>query len=143
MDTKPVIYTREYVLAELKSMLEVLANDSKIVYIGELIEPRPYSKQRFSEWQHDFAGDKEISESIEKIKGTLETRAVVGGLKNTLSANMTKFHLINNFDWKEKTETDITTGGEKLNTEVNPAFIAATAAGVKAFEEAAKKSLLD
>lgn len=112
MKTKPTTYTEEYVKQELDLMLKTLRDRSEVVYLGELIEPRPYSVQRFSEWKDMTPG---ISESIQKIKNILETRAVVGGLKNQLSANMTKFHLINNFSWQDKTETDITTGGKELN----------------------------
>lgn len=111
MKTKPVQYTEEYVLDEVKEILAILLLEKDTVFIGELIEERPYSIQRFSEWSK-MGG--EISETIEKIKNILETRAVVGGLKNKLSANMTKFHLINNFDWKDKTETDHTTKGDKI-----------------------------
>lgn len=38
------------------------------------------------------------------------------GCFDKLNASMTKFTLINNHNWKEKSESDITTGGEKINT---------------------------
>jgi len=115
METKPVIYTPEFVLAEMQDIYQKLASNSNIIYIGEIITNKPYSLQRFSEWRNAFKTDDEISETIQKIKGILETRAVVGGLKGTLNSSMTKFHLINNFDWTEKSEVDHTTGGEKIS----------------------------
>lgn len=104
MITKPTIYTEEFVYGEVSSMLEELSKDKNIVYIGELFESRPYTTHRFPEWDHQFGG--RISETIRKIKDTLESRAATGGLKNKLNANITKFHLINNYDWKDKTEVD-------------------------------------
>src|SRR6266436_5355530 len=103
MVTKPTIYTEEFVLGEVTSMLDILLKDKGIVYIGELFEPRPYTTHRFPEWDHQFGG--EISETIRRIKNILESRAATGGLKNKLNANITKFHLINNYDWKDKTES--------------------------------------
>ncbi len=111
MKTKPTTYTEEYVLEEVESILKVLKADKKVVYLGELLSEKPYSMQRISEWK-DM--NPEISETIGKIKDILQTRAVVGGLKSELNSGITKFHLINNFDWKDKTEQDITTGGETL-----------------------------
>jgi hypothetical protein len=108
---RPVTYTDEFILDEVTGLLSALTDNSEIIFLGELITDKPYSMQRISEW--DKKGG-EISETIEKIKDILQTRAVVGGLKEQLSSNMTKFHLINNFNWKDKNETDITTGGEKL-----------------------------
>ncbi len=143
MVTKPVIYTAEFVLSELQSMLKSLAENSKIVYIGELIEPKPYSYKRFCEWAQTYKENDEITGTIDKIKGTLLNRAVTGGLKNELNSGMTKFHLINNFDWRDKTETDITTAGEKLNTDLTPAMLAANAAAAKAYEKAMKDSLME
>lgn len=112
MKTKPKIYTEEYVKEEVDVLLRSLKENPDICYLGELIQDRPYSMQRISEWNNEFTG--EISETIGKIKDILQTRAVVGGLKNNLNASITKFHLINNFDWKDKTETDITSGGETI-----------------------------
>lgn len=111
MITKPTIYTEEFIKNEIDELRSLLLGDKEIVYLGELIETKPYSMQRFSEWAKI---EGEISETIAKIKDILQTRAVSGGLKNKLNASITKFHLINNYDWKEKTETDLTTGGQPL-----------------------------
>mgnify|MGYP001581891490 CR=1 FL=1 len=116
MNTKPTQYTEEYVLDELKELLGIILVDKSIVYLGQLIEEKPYSMQRFSEW--NGIDNKEISETIQKIKDILQTRAVVGGLKNQLSANITKFHLINNFDWSDKTEQDLKVSGGLSLTEL-------------------------
>ena len=46
-----------------------------------------------------------------KIGEILETRVVVGGMKNKLSANMVKFHLMNNYNWKDSTKRSIMSWG--------------------------------
>lgn len=106
--TKPTTYTRKFVLHEVSEMLAELHEDKSIVYKGELFETRPYSYKRLSEWASQFKDDPEISDSLKKIDETLETRAVVGGLKNKLNASILKFHLINNYNWAEKSEVATT-----------------------------------
>ena len=111
MITKPKKYTNKWVLNEVKELHATLIANPEIIFLGELFEKKPYSLQRFSEW-NKLGG--EISETIEIMKTNLLTRAVVGGLKNKLNASITKFHLTNNFNWRDKTETDMTTQGEKI-----------------------------
>jgi hypothetical protein len=109
MITKPKIYTREYVLEEVKDLLSKLVSHSDYVFKGELIDDKPYSRQRLSEWAKLFSTDEEISDTIQKVDEILETRAISGGLRNKLSANMVKFHLMNNYNWKDKTSLEQTT----------------------------------
>lgn len=99
-------------------MLKDLAEDSDIIYIGQLCEKRPYDQNRFGEWKNAFKDNEEISGTIAKIKGILETRAVVGGLQSKLSPVMTKFHLINNFAWKDQQNHDHTTNGKDMPTPI-------------------------
>ena len=114
------IYTEEFVTSESKELLNKLYADESIIFLGQLIDDKPYAMQRISEW-HKMGGI--ISETIEKMKDILQTRAVVGGLKNKLNSSITKFHLINNFDWKEKNETDLTTNGKDLPTPIIPLHV--------------------
>ena len=106
MKTKPKIYTQEFVRKEVKKLLAELKNNPNIIYSGELIAPKNYSVQRFSEWDNEFKNDKQISETIKKIREILETRVNVGGLRNKLNASIVKFNLINNYNWKEKAEIE-------------------------------------
>lgn len=114
MITKPEKYTREFVSSELDNMLSELIEDNSIVILGELFMRRNYSLQRFSEWEDKFKDDDMISESIKKIKSILETRLNLGGLRGELNPTMTIFNLKNNYGWRDKTETDITSGGDKI-----------------------------
>jgi hypothetical protein len=113
METKPVIYTEEFVKNEL-SKLEEQAENPEVLVIGELFENKSYSQQRFCEWAIDFKNCQEISESIKRIKQKFENRINTGALKGKLNATMAIFNLKNNYDWRDKNETDITSGGDKI-----------------------------
>jgi hypothetical protein len=114
MKTKPTTYTEEFVKNELENLLKETMENKELVVMGELFEGKDYSQERFSEWAKNFKDNEEISQSIKKIKNIFENRVNVGGLKNKLNATMAIFNLKNNYGWKDKTESDITTGGEKI-----------------------------
>lgn len=117
MITKPTIYTAEFVEKELEEIERIIDENKDIIVLGEVILSRGYSPQRFSEWEAKF-DEKEypvISESIKRVKAMLETRLNLGGLTGQLNPTLTIFNLKNNYGWKDKTETDITSGGDKLN----------------------------
>lgn len=113
--TRPIIYTEEFVKNEVEKILEEAMENKELTVLGEIFENKAYSSQRFSEWAEKFKNNDEISESIKKIKDLFENRVNVGGLKNKLNPTMTIFNLKNNYGWKDKNETDITTKGESLN----------------------------
>lgn len=112
MKTKPEKYTQEFVAAELQAMIQELEDNPAVVILGELFATRDYSPQRFSEWEEKFQDDEEISESIKRIKSTLEARLNLGGLKGILNPTMTIFNLKNNYGWRDKTEVDSTIKGD-------------------------------
>ena len=99
-------YTAEFVLEEMKSLLTMIRSNPEIVYIWELFDNKPYSRQRFSEWVKTYSDNEEINEISDTIKELLETRVVKGAMTNKLNWTMTIFHLKNNYDWKDKTEVD-------------------------------------
>jgi len=109
MKTNTTIYTEEFVLKELKKLLEELQNNKNFVYLGQLFIKKRYSRQRYSEWIKKYWHNEEIVEISDTIKNILETRINVWGLVNQLNASLVKFNLINNFDWKDKQEIDQTT----------------------------------
>ncbi len=102
MITKPTIYTPEFVLVEVNSILTEIQSDSEIFYLWQVFEKRRYSQQRYSEWKKEHDGNEEISEAIKKIKEILETRVVVWAMKKELHVTMTIFHLKNNYKWTDK-----------------------------------------
>ena len=99
-------YTAEFVLEEMKSMVNLIKGNPDIVYIWELFDNKSYSRQRFSEWVKTYSDNEEIKEISDTIKELLETRAVKGAMTNKLNGTMTIFHLKNNYDWKDKSEVD-------------------------------------
>ena len=116
MLTKPEIYTQDFVLQELQGFLTELTENPEIIFKGELFLSKDYSYQRFSEWATKYKENKEIMDTIGKINEILESRAVVGGLTSKYNPTITKFHLINNYDWRDKSETDITTKGKEIGS---------------------------
>lgn len=123
MITKPTIYTEEFVLEEVTKLLQDLLADKEVVYLGELFEARPYSRKRFSEWAKAFVDNIEISDTIARIQDILESRVNTGGLRKGLDSGMVKFNLINNYNWKDKSEVDQNVkGGLNLNLETKAAI---------------------
>ena len=114
MITKPEIYTEEYVKEQLSYILDTILSNKDIIYIGEIFEDLPYSRQRYSEWAKKFENIIEISDTIKRIDDILESRVNVAGLKGKSNPTMTIFNLKNNYGWKDQTETDITSKGEKI-----------------------------
>lgn len=111
METKPEIYTKDFVAKELGKMLNDVLTNKEICYIGELFENKEYTRQRFSEWEEKFKYDDEISDTIKRIREILETRVNIGGLKQKLNPTMVIFNLKNNYKWKDTT----TWAGDKEN----------------------------
>lgn len=114
MITKPIIYTEEFVMQELQNILDFVLENKEILYLGEIFEEKQYSRQRYSEWAKDFRENDKISDTIKRIDDILESRVNVAGLKGKANPTMVIFNLKNNYDWKDKNETDITTGGQPI-----------------------------
>ncbi len=108
MKTNTKIYTAEFVLKELQSMLDMLKEDKDIIYLWELFEDKNYSRQRFSEWLTEYKDNQEVQIISDTIKEILETRAVKWAITNKLNPTFTIFHIKNNYKetWKEKIEVD-------------------------------------
>lgn len=106
MITKPTTYTEEFVLREVREILNTIQNDLSIFYLWQVFEKRDYSQQRYSEWRKDYKGNQEISEAMVRIWEILETRVVVGAMKRELHPTITVFHLKNNYKWSDKMEID-------------------------------------
>lgn len=134
MITKPKIYTRDFVLKEVTDILNEIREDKDIFFLGQVFEKKNYSIKRYSEWRKEYSKDEEISETIEKISDTLESRVVTGAMKKSLHVTMAIFHLKNNFKWTDKVEIN-QKGGHPLPILWNPD-------GTSILEEIQKKELL-
>lgn len=60
----------------------------------------------------------EFFDTIKRAKLRCENWVEKGLLKNKVNATAGIFNLKNNYGWKDKTETDITTDGDKIETGV-------------------------
>ena len=111
-------YTLGFVQDELRNLLKKLIEDETIVYIGELFLDTDYPREYFSRWHEKYEDDEVVCHTIKKILNILETRVAKGAIYDQFNASFTKFHLINNFHWKDKTEQEITLPDNKLTIEV-------------------------
>lgn len=119
MITKPTKYTEEFVKNELRLILDYILDNKDIVYLGEVFEEKPYPRQCYSEWANKFKDVVEISDTIKRIDDILESRVNIGGLKQKLNPTMVIFNLKNNYKWKDKTETDLTSDGKPIFQIIN------------------------
>lgn len=119
MITKPEIYTEEYVKEQLSYILDTILSNKDIIYIGEIFEDLPYSRQRYSEWAKKFENIIEISDTIKRIDDILESRVNVAGLKGKSNPTMTIFNLKNNYGWKDKIENELSNPDGNLKATIN------------------------
>lgn len=122
--TKPTKYTANYVLREVRSMLNELKADEgvagvyKILDIGELMVQKPYTQSRYHEWTHKFGEDQKISVSFSKIKEILLTRLKSGMMRGILNVNGTKFVLANDYGMREIEKVEVTSSNTMLFREI-------------------------
>ncbi len=98
-------YTAAFVESELKKMLQQAIMDEDIIFINQLFIKKHFSRQRFSEWKNCFSDNEVISDTIKKVEDLLETRLVVGGLRNKLNATLVIFTLKNKYRWSNQDTT--------------------------------------
>ena len=112
MITKPTTYTAEFCLAEAQSLLAAVIANPTVVYIGELIEPKPYTHSRVNEWERTYAETcPEIPLTLRKVKEICGGRLYKGGLESRFNARLTEFGLKNNHGWRD--ESDVNVGGKE------------------------------
>jgi len=101
MKTKPKKYTEEWIVEELTSMIKE-AQEKNYLYIGQLFTSRNYLRNRLSEWTKQYPNNDRIRTLYGKLHNFFETQLVVKGLNRETDSGITKFCLINNYDWKDK-----------------------------------------
>lgn len=108
MKTKPKKYTESFVEKEVADLLAELKRKKSIVFKGQLIESKQYSRQRLSEWAKRFSENERISDTIKKIGEICESRLYTKALKGDYNPTLTIFGLKNNHGWKDRHEHDHT-----------------------------------
>lgn len=84
----------------------VRANDMKLA--GEIRLMFGITKQRWSEWKEKFKDNSVISDLMDLITEISEYRLIYSG------TSMDQFVLQNGHDYKQKTETDLTSKGKRI-----------------------------
>jgi len=97
-------WTEKRALELGESLLEWLREDDENMFINDfLVIVNDYDDSLVNYLSHKFSS---FSELIKKTKTIQETKLVKFGVLDRLNAQMTKFVLINNHDWKDKKEID-------------------------------------
>lgn len=105
-DAPQKIYTLEYCLKAIDTLLKEVKTNKDIIHIWELFEDKPYHHNRYLEWLKEYKDNEEIKEKSWTIKAILESRVVTKGMKDELNATMAIFNLKNNYGYKDKSEVD-------------------------------------
>jgi hypothetical protein len=122
----PAFKTKEELEGKIQEYFDYCDNRIKSVYvkdIGDNIQmahPAPYTmsglarrlgidRDTLINYSHKDNFSALIKEAREKVQEDVETR-----LMETSNQSGAIFNLKNNFGWKDKTETDLTSGGDKL-----------------------------
>lgn len=108
-------WTEEKALQVGKELIEWLKEEETNIFFGEFLYLKnDYHKDLIWYLCKKFSS---FSELIKKATDIQETKLVKYGCFDKLNAQMTKFTLINNHNWRDKSsiETDITSKGEKIN----------------------------
>lgn len=100
--TAPVKWTRDVVKKELETLLNIVLANPDYCFIKEAINERPYIHETLAEKIRKYKNDSQIPSAYKKIMSILESRALKFGLNKRNDSQITKFHLINNFQYQDK-----------------------------------------
>lgn len=107
-------WTIEVVVSKLSEM-EAEATGEDYYYLGDLLVKFNLYKEIWSYWKDKFKGEELVFQPIKRIEQVFEAKLFKGALKGMLNPSAAIFGLKNNHEWKDKTETDLTTKGESMN----------------------------
>jgi len=116
-DEKTALKFGNDLLEWLKEKDENVFFDEFIYLVADSKNYHPKAKiypELISYLKNKFTSFLKLHSLAEKLQ---ETKLVKFGCFDKLNSSMTKFTLINNHDWKEK--SDVTTDGGKINTNIN------------------------
>lgn len=106
MNTNSIKWNKRVVLEELQIILHLIYKDSDMCFIKEATTQRNYNYTTLANKIAIYSKDDTIRGAWDRIKGILEMRSVKFGLNKRHDAQITKFHLINNFNWQDKQVLD-------------------------------------
>lgn len=112
------IWTEEKAMQVGNELIEWLKEEETNIFFNEFLYIKnDYHKDLICYLAGKFTS---FAELIKKATDIQETKLVKYGCFDKLNAQMTKFTLINNHNWRDRSsiETDITSNGEKLGMNI-------------------------
>jgi len=116
------IWTEKMALSFANDMYDWLKEKEENIFYDEFLlliaDPKKYHKKaKIYSGLPSYLSEKfsSCSNLFEKCMKIQELKLVKYGCLDKLNASMTKFTLINNHDWRDKQEHDLTTKGESMN----------------------------
>lgn len=108
-------WTEEVLLELLPKMLSFAVENNAYAIATVMVEFDLYVEW-WSLTTKKFKDNKLVSQAIKDVEGAIESNIINNTMNGTAkSAAMAIFLLKNKFDYKDKVESDITTGGESFN----------------------------
>jgi len=107
---RPTIYTEEFINKQADGLLAWLKKDPNNIYFEEFLLDQDIHPKRMYEW---VKVNKKFSDAYELAHTRQLQRLKKGTTEKLYDSSFVKFILINNHDYKEKTETKLS--GDKDN----------------------------
>src|SRR5690625_2054382 len=112
-------WTEETVLEMLEKMISFIEVSKAFAIVTVLSEFKLYPEW-WSEMTNKFKGNKRVSEAIRRTEACIESNIIKDTMSgDARSATFSIFLLKNKFGYKDKTETDHTSGGNPLQAIIN------------------------
>jgi len=100
-------WTEETVLNKLEEIKKIIHNDD-VNYIGTALVKVDLYRDVWSDWKHKFVDNELVSRTIKAIEHYFESKIYEKALSGQVNATVAIFGLKNNYNWKDKQETEIT-----------------------------------
>lgn len=101
-------WTEATVNEKLIEAYDLLQKEFDINYIGTLLVRLNLNKDTWAYWKKKFAENEFVFITIKTIEDFIESRLFERALNNKVNPAVAIFGLKNNYNWKDKQETEIT-----------------------------------
>lgn len=101
------------VLRQLKK-IEVEAKKATCLWLGSALVKCGLYADIWGYWKKTFKKNEEVFRTIKRVEQIFEDRLFSGALNGKYNPTTAIFGLKNNHGWKDKNETDITSGGKPI-----------------------------
>ena len=105
----------------LKALNQIFQDvkDNKLVYLGVALANIGLYGSIWTDWLAKFGKDREVSETIKRIEGQIESHLLDQALHNKVNSKVAIFVLQNKYKWSDKKEIDHTSKGESMAPVIN------------------------